>query len=239
MDKDEVINRLKDVLIKNEVEPTDEMLNNFQLYYEFLIEYNKNVNLTAITSFEDVYIKHFVDSLANCKMYKKNATVCDIGTGAGFPGLVLKIARPDLEVYLVDSLNKRIVFLEKLIIALKNNNARCLHFRAEDVEFKERYLNTFDYVISRAVASMPTLTEYCLPFVKIGGEYIAYKSNDCENELVAAKNCIKMLGGKLVNIDIVNIDNNLIRNIVHIIKIQDTSSKYPRGQNKPRLSPIK
>ncbi len=239
MNKDEVINKLKNTLLENEIEPTQDILDKYNKYYEYLIEYNKNVNLTSITSYEDVYIKHFVDSIINCKMYKKNATVCDIGTGAGFPGLALKIARPDLKVFLVDSLNKRIKFLQNVVDAFEIKDALCLHFRAEDVEFKQKFLNTFDYVISRAVASMPILTEYCLPFVKVGGQFIAYKSSDCENELNDARKCINLLGGGNINIIAINITQEIDRKLICITKISETSSKYPRGQNKPRVAPIK
>lgn len=239
MNENEAISILKNALIENNIEPIDEIMDKYYKYYEYLIEYNKNVNLTAITSFEDVYIKHFVDSIANCKMYKANAKVCDIGTGAGFPGLALKIARPDLEIYLVDSLNKRITFLNDITEALSINKVHCLHYRAEDAQFKNKFLNSFDYVISRAVANMTTLTEYCLPYVKIGGEFIAYKSNNEETELNEATKCINILGGGSINIINVNITAELTRKLICIKKTKNTSSKYPRGQNKPRLSPIK
>ena len=239
MENNEVIEILKTTLINNNIDNIDEILKKFDIYYKYLVEYNQNVNLTAITTFEDVYIKHFVDCIENVKLYKHNSTLCDIGTGAGFPGLVIKIVRPDIEVTLVDSLNKRIVFLNNLIQMLNLENINCLHYRAEDTEFKNKYLNSFDYVVARAVANMSTLTEYCLPYVKIGGEFIAYKSNDIENEVLEAKKCIAKLGGTMDEILSYKTANLYERKIIIVKKQTKTSIIYPRGQNKPRLKPIK
>ena len=233
---EEIISR---ILIENSIEPTKEIFDKLEKYYELLIEYNKNVNLTAITEKQDVFIKHFADSMLGVKNYKKDATVCDIGTGAGFPGVVLKIVRPDLKICLVDSLNKRVVFLNNIIKALELHNISALHHRAEDKEFKDNYLNSFDYVVARAVASMETLTEYCLPFVKIGGYFIAYKSNAVDEELNNAIKCIKTLAGKLETTEVYNLDDELIRKLVFIKKIANTDKKYPRDKNKARLDPIK
>lgn len=237
MDKEDVFKLIDKVLADNNLAVAKEIYDKLDIYYNYLLEYNKSVNLTALTNFEDVYIKHFADCIAFSKIYKYGAAICDIGTGAGFPGVVLKIIRPDLNVTLVDSLNKRIIFLTKLIEKLELKNINCLHYRAEDLEFKNKYLNSFDYVVARAVASMPTLTEYCLPFVKVGGNFIAYKSNDIILECEAAKKCISLLGGELNKIESYCLDD-IVRNIVVVKKTGNTSSKYPRGLNKPRLNPI-
>ena len=239
MDNNEVIEILKTTLINNNIDNIDKVIKKLDVYYRYLVEYNQNVNLTAITTFEDVYIKHFVDCIENVKLYEQNSTLCDIGTGAGFPGLVIKIVRPDIKVTLVDSLNKRIVFLNNLIQMLNLDNIECLHYRAEDIEFKNKCLNSFDYVVARAVANMSTLTEYCLPYVKIDGEFIAYKSNDIDNEVLEAKNCITKLGGKIDKILSYKTANLYERTMIIIKKQIKTSSVYPRGQNKPRLKPIK
>lgn len=238
MDKQEVFDLIKRVLIDNNIEPSEDIFTKLDIYYNFLIEYNKSVNLTALTTFEDVYVKHFADCIAFSNIYKHGASLCDIGTGAGFPGIIIKIIRPDIKVTLVDSLNKRIVFLEALINKLALNDIYCLHYRAEDLEFKNKFLNKFDYVVARAVAAMPTLTEYCLPYVKTGGQFIAYKSNDIDIECNSAKKCINILGGKLFEIMNYKLTDEINRSAIVINKTTKTDFKYPRGLNKPRLNPI-
>ena len=233
------IDILTDILIENNINPTNEMWDKFEKYYNYLVEYNKDVNLTAITEKEDVYIKHFADCLLGIKTYEENGTLCDIGTGAGFPGIVLKIARPDIKITLVDSLNKRVEFLNKLINLLELKNICALHYRADSEEFKKIYLNSFDYVVARAVANMTTLTEYCLPFVKVGGKFIAYKSDNIDDEIIDSKKCIDTLGGEINTIKHIKLDDNTTRSLVIINKIMRTDKKYPRNQNKPRLNPIK
>lgn len=217
---------------------TEQILNQFNIYYEFLVEYNNNVNLTAITEKKDVYVKHFMDSILGQRYIKKNSTICDIGTGAGFPGVVLKIVRPDIKLVLVDSLNKRVEFLNLLLKKLNIIDVNVLHYRAEDVEFKNKYLNSFDCVVARAVAGLNTLTEYCLPFVKKSGKFIAYKGKDAENETVLASRAINLLGGKLSAIENDNLDDDTKRYFVIIDKIAETNNKYPRSQNKPKLKPL-
>ena len=228
----------KNVLEQNNIEFTVDIKNKLDVYYKMLIEYNEKINLTAITDYSEVFIKHFTDSALFCAHYKSNASLCDIGTGAGFPGLLLKIIRPDLKVTLVDSLNKRILFLNDVIKNLELNDINCLHFRAEDLEFKSKYLNSFDYVVARAVAQMPTLTEYCLPYVKVGGQFIAYKSDNIAEELKLANKCISSLGGKLNNVAEISLTSDIIRKFIIIDKVNLTDKKYPRDMNKPRLKPL-
>lgn len=231
-------NLIKNILKKQNIEYTEEIKNKLDIYYNYLVEYNNNVNLTAITDKEEVYIKHFADSMLGAMFLKNNATVCDIGTGAGFPGVVLKIIRPDIQLTLVDSLNKRVEFLKSLLKKLDINDVIVLHNRAEDVDFKNKYLNGFNYVVARAVAKLNTLTEYCLPFVKTNGQFIAYKSIEAKNEAIEAKKAIEILGGSLCNINNIELYNDIERNFIIINKIKPTTNKYPRGQNKPRIKPL-
>lgn len=217
---------------------TDNMLENLQQYYELLIEWNQKINLTAITEKSDVYLKHFADSIYGAKYFKQNSVVCDMGTGAGFPGLVLKIVRPDLKVILVDALDKRVKFLNEVINTLQLNNIQAIHFRAEDKLFKDKYLNSFDHVTARAVAKMSTLSEYCLPFVKVGGEMLAYKSDKINDELYESKKAIEVLGGGKIDVLKYQLNEDTERLIIKVIKKQKTDKKYPRDKNKPKTSPI-
>lgn len=218
---------------------TPEMADRFEKYFNFLVEYNKNVNLTAITEKEDVIKKHFIDSgsLLSVLDIKKGAKVIDVGTGAGFPGMVLKILRPDLEITLLDSLNKRIVFLKECA-ALLGLEVNCIHARAEDAAKKSELRECFDVVTSRAVANLTTLSEYCLPFAKVGGVFSPLKGPAAEEEIKNAKNAIKILGGELRSVKDVCI-GNYSHKIVLVDKISKTPSKYPRNGAKPINNPLK
>ncbi|MBE5745719.1 MAG: 16S rRNA (guanine(527)-N(7))-methyltransferase RsmG [Clostridiales bacterium] len=207
----------------------------FDNYYIDLIEKNKVMNLTAITEKEQVYLKHFLDSVLPLYDIKDNAKVLDIGTGAGFPGIPLKIMNDTLNVVLLDSLNKRINFLNEEIEKLNLKNIKAIHSRAEDYANVSR--ETFDYVVSRAVARLNTLLEYCLPFVKVGGMFIAYKSINSNEELDECANALKILGGKIEKIKEIDLEGNL-RTLIYIKKVKETPKKYPRGQNKPKNQPL-
>lgn len=220
------------------IDLTDKMLSQFDEYFNLLIEWNKNVNLTAITERADVYVKHFADSVYGAKFIKQNASLCDIGTGAGFPALVIKIVRPDIKVTLVDALDKRIKFLNEVISKLGLTDVNCLHCRAEDKIFKQKYLNSFDVTTARAVARMTTLTEYCLPFVKVGGKFIAYKSDKIDDELNESKKAIVLLGGEIGEKAKYQLDQQTTRLLVIVNKKALTDPKYPRDKNKPKLHPI-
>ena len=235
---EKVQNNLKEYCNFHNIIINNEILNKLDKYYHLLIEWNEKINLTAITKIEDVYVKHFADSVASIPLLKENSSVCDIGTGAGFPGLVLAIFRPDLKVTLVDSLNKRINFLNLVCDCLKLKNVTTLHYRAEDIDFKEGFLNSFDYVVSRAVASLNTLVEYCLPYVKVNGQFIAYKTENASDEVKASQNAIRILGGnnKVSYHPYQLIDSSRV--LVIINKTSPTNNKYPRNQNKPRLKPL-
>ena len=209
----------------------------FYKYYNFLVSENQKYNLTAITDFNDVIIKHFIDSILPLTEIKEKASVIDVGTGAGFPGVPLKILRPDINLTLVDSLQKRINFLNQLLKLLDINDVKTVHSRAEDYIKQGR--EKFDYALSRAVAQVPTLTEYLLPYVKVGGEVLMYKGGGFQEELDLGQKAIKILGGqvkRVLNYKLNEIDSQ--RNIIIIKKISKTDMKFPRGKNLPKSKPL-
>ena len=207
----------------------------FEQYYSLLVEWNEKINLTAITDYNEVFVKHFVDSLIGEKFIKKDATVIDIGTGAGFPSLPIKIVREDISLTLNDCLNKRLIFLNEVINKLGLKKVRTLHSRAEDLNKKEKY----DYAVSRAVASLNTLVEYCLPFVKVGGYFIAFKSIGTNEEISDSKKAIEILGGEIEEIKEISIpDTDIVRRLIFIKKVKESPEKYPRGKNLPKTKPL-
>lgn len=221
-------------------------LNNCQIdqfikYYELLVEWNGFMNLTTITDYDEVFKKHFIDSLSLIKAYdvSKDAKVIDVGTGAGFPGLALKIAYPSLKVTLLDSLNKRINFLNEVIQKLELKDTETIHGRAEDYAKPGKLREKFDLCVSRAVANLTTLSEYCLPYVKVGGEFISYKSEKMEEEMKNAKGAIYLLGGKFERCEEFYLpDSDIYRNLVVIKKVKETSKKYPRKAGLPSKEPL-
>lgn len=208
----------------------------FDTYYDLLIVWNKKFNLTAITQRDDAEIKHFIDSILPFDLIAPNASVCDIGSGAGFPGLPLAIIRPDCHFTLVDSLNKRVGFLNHVITQLELDNCVALHARAED--FAKNSRQSFDCCVARAVASLPTLLEYTLPVLKINGNMLAYKSVGYKDELQLAKNALSVLGGTVGDIIDQQLPNGDNRVVISIKKTTVTPPIYPRGGNKPRLQPL-
>lgn len=212
-------------------------INQFERYYEFLISENKKYNLTAITEKNDVIFKHFLDSCLAEKNIIKNAKIIDIGSGAGFPSNPLKILRPDIKFVLVDSLNKRVNFLNELIKILNLQDVVAVHARAEDYIKDNR--EKFDYAVARAVAPLNTLLEYLVPYVKVGGECLIYKSQKLEEEIETSQNALKVLGCKVEKIESFNIDEiDAARKILIIKKCFVTPIKYPRGKNLPKTKPI-
>ncbi len=206
----------------------------FNRYAEMLRERNEKINLTAITEPEEVKVKHFLDSCSAAELLPGGASVLDIGSGAGFPGLPLKIVRPDLTVTLLDSVNKKVAFVSEVVAELKLSGVTAVHARIEDFPHKGEY----DAVVSRAVAELSTLAEYALPFVKIGGAFIAYKSEKAESEAEAAASAITLLGGRIREIREAFVAAGLTRKLIVIDKIAPTPPKYPRGKNLPRLKPL-
>ena len=221
------------------IELTDSQLNAFETYYDMLIDRNKLMNLTAITEFDEVMDKHFLDSTYLFRSIKLEADykLIDIGTGAGFPGIPLKIVFPELKITLLDSLNKRVGFLNDVIEELNLNDIEAIHGRAEDIARNKAYRASYDIAVSRAVANLSTLSEYCLPFVKIGGKFVSYKSGDCADEVDNAKAAIHLLGGKINKIDEFSYSNNS-RSFIVIDKVMNTSNKYPRKAGLPSKKPL-
>ena len=220
---------------------SDHQMKQFLKYYELLVEWNEFMNLTAITEYDEVMKKHFLDSLSLIKTYdvSKNRTVIDVGTGAGFPGLAIKIAYPELQVTLLDSLNKRIKFLDEVILQLGLTGVETVHGRAEDYAKPGKLREKFDLCVSRAVANLTSLTEYCLPFVKVGGEFISYKSEKMSEELEHAKKAISVLGGKYDRCEEFYLpESDIFRNLVVIKKVKETPKKYPRKAGMPTKEPI-
>ena len=219
---------------------TEENLSKFEVYYKLLKEWNEKINLTAITDADGVAVKHFVDSLSvlNYCNIPQNAKVLDVGTGAGFPGVVLKIVRPDIQLFLLDSLKKRFLVLDALLSEL-DLDADFLQGRAEeygqDIDLRE----SFDLVVSRAVAQLNTLSEYCLPFVKLSGRFIAFKGSGADEEIKSSKKAFQVLGGKLIKIHTFKLPfDGGSRSLVEIEKIQPTPGKYPRNNGRIKAKPL-
>lgn len=218
-----------------------EQKNKFILYKELLKDWNEKINITAIKDNEEIDIKHFLDSLTpiSTDLFNGSKRLIDIGTGGGFPGLPLKIINPDLKVTLLDSLNKRIVFLNEVIEKLKLNEVEAIHGRAEELGRTPEYREKYDICISRAVASLDTLTEYCIPFVRKGGYFIAMKGPDVEEELENSKKAIKTLGGRINKVEKIKLPkSDIVHSLIIIEKTKETPAKYPRGGGKPKKKPL-
>ena len=219
---------------------TEEQLNKFYEYMNLLLEWNEKINLTAITEPKDVILKHFIDSLTINKYLKENRTLADVGTGAGFPGIPLKILRPDLKITLVDSLNKRINFLNEVISKLNLEDIDTVHSRIEDFGKNKKYREKFDYVTARAVANLSVLSEYLLPICKVIGKCICMKGSNVEEELSLGKGAINVLGGKISCVDeFVLPDSDICRNVIVVDKVKNTPGRFPRKAGVPAKEPIK
>lgn len=234
----------KTILQQQNIELTAKQQEQFATYFQLLVEWNQKVNLTAITAEEEVYLKHFYDSLVPAfdvpELREQAASLCDVGAGAGFPSLPLKIIFPTLQVTIVDSLNKRIKFLEELVAALGLTDVTLVHARAEDFGAKKSPAReSFDVVTARAVANLPVLTELCLPLVKVGGKFVALKAQKAEEELGKAQYAIQTLGGKLeADFETTLPEDNEQRHTIVIAKQKTSPKKYPRKAGTPAKLPL-
>lgn len=234
--KDYIISAVKNY----KIELSDEQLGKLSAYYELLVSANEKMNLTAITEPNEVAVKHFADSLSvfNYIDIPEGASVIDVGTGAGFPGLVMKIARPDIELTLLDSLNKRLNFLDDVLNTL-NLKAELVHARAEEGGQNIDYRECYDLAVSRAVARLNVLCEYCLPYVRLSGSFIAFKGGDADEEINNASKAIQALGGKKKNVYKFELPNDCgSRTLIQIEKVQPTPDKYPRHNGKIKAKPL-
>ncbi len=233
--------RIQEAFKKINIELSDQQASKLQTYYEMLVEWNKVMNLTGITEFEDVLLKHFIDSVAVCQItdMSKVKTVMDVGTGAGFPGMPLKIVFPHLEITLLDSLNKRIQFLNAVIEKLQLDGIDTIHGRAEDFGRNPDYREQYDLCVSRAVANLSSLSEYCVPFIKVGGRFISYKAGEVEEEVTLAGKAVRTLHCEPAVIEkIVLPDSDLSRSFVIIKKKGHLDKKYPRKAGMPTKNPL-
>ena len=239
MEFEEFKREFEKYLAKMNISVLKEQYGQFYAYMELLIEWNEKMNLTAITDPKEIILKHFVDSLTIAKYVKEDKSIIDMGTGAGFPGIPIKIYRKDIKVVLADSLNKRIKFLDEVIDKLKLENVETIHCRAEELGKNKQYREKFDYATSRAVANLSTLSEYLMPFVKLNGKCIFMKTIEVEEELEKAKKAIKTLGGKIEKVDKFEIpESDLGRSIIIVKKEKITPSKFPRKPGTPAKEPL-
>lgn len=239
-------NILKKEIKKIGIQLDDKQIDQFLRYYELLTEWNRFMNLTAITDYKEVIQKHFVDSLSIIKamdieyLQSKDKHLIDVGTGAGFPGIPIKIVFPKLKITLLDSLNKRVKFLNEVIDVLNLKDIEAIHGRAEDYARQEKYREKYDVCVSRAVANLSTLSEYSLPFVKIGGYFISYKAENIEEEIKNSKNAVILLGGDIDEVVKFNLpDTDIKRAFIIIKKEKPTNKKYPRKSGIPSKEPLK
>lgn len=224
---------------KINIELDKNQIEKFYKYMDLLIEWNEKINLTAITNRKDIIVKHFIDSLTIQRYLGNAVNIIDVGTGAGFPGIPIKIINPNLKVVLVDSLNKRINFLQEVIKKLNLDNIEVIHARAEDLGQNKKYRETFDIVTSRAVANMSVLSEYLLPLARVNGKCICMKGSDIEEELENSKYAINLLGGKIEQVDKFELSNERIgRNIIIVKKLKNTPNSYPRKAGTPAKKPL-
>ena len=240
MEKEEFFKELTEKTQKMEITLNKEQQEQFYTYMNLLLEWNKKINLTAITEPRDIIIKHFIDSLTIMKYIENEKKVIDIGTGAGFPGIPLKISNETYQITLLDSLNKRINFLNEVIKSLALNKIEAIHGRIEEIAKNIKYREQFDIVTSRAVSNLNVLAEYMLPLAKIGGKCICMKGAEIQEELENSKNAIKLLGGKVEKVETFKLPGEeIVRNIVIISKEKNTPNKYPRKPGMPTKEPLK
>ncbi len=230
-------------IFKEELEKNNIKLDiNYDLFYKYMKEvllWNEKINLTAIKEEKEFIIKHFVDSLTIKSIISEKSKVIDVGTGAGFPGIPLKLALENIDITLVDSVNKKVMVLNSIIEKLNLKKVEAIHTRVEDIAHKTNYREKYDFATSRAVSNLTTLSEYLLPLVKIGGKVICMKGPNINEEMENSKNAIKKLGGRIDSILSIHIDDDIERNIIIIDKVSETPNKYPRNSGLPLKKPLK
>lgn len=233
---------MKKIFEPYQIKLSDEQILKLNKYYQLLIEWNEKINLTSITNYDEVVKKHFLDSalIMSTDIWKDNSinAVLDVGTGAGFPGMVLAILNPNIRFVLLDSINKRIDFLDALMDELAIKNVETYHGRAEVYARNEKFRNKFDFVVSRAVAELPVLMEYCIPFVKKNGYFVSYKGKKQEEELEKTKNAFRELDASLGKVEKFNLQDNEERFLLFIKNNCETKDKYPRKEGKPKKKPL-
>ncbi len=234
--------RVKELLNKNNVPCGTSEIKKIEQYMDNILEYNKHINLTAIKERKEFVEKHILDSLmiAKSETFKKGERIVDVGTGAGFPGVILAICFPNKSFVLMDSVKKKLDIIEILSEKLDINNVRCVHIRAEDMGHMDEYRESFDICVSRAVANMSTLSEYCIPLVRVGGYFVPYKTLAAKDEIEDARYAIKILGGNPdISLNIIKNDGELNHTLIEIEKIKETPKVYPRLKNLPRKEPLR
>lgn len=240
MEKEEFFQKLYEKAENIGIIINEEQLEKFYKYMNLLLEWNEKINLTAITEPNDIILKHFIDSITINKYIEENGYVIDIGSGAGFPGIPLKILNSNANFVLVDSLNKRIMFLNEVKTKIELENIDCIHARVEELAVKKEYREKFDIITSRAVARLNILLEYMLPFLNLGGKCICMKGPNIEEEINDSKKALEILGGKIEKVEkIILPDSDIERNIVIIKKVYETPKSYPRKAGVPEKKPIK
>lgn len=233
---------MKKIFSSYQIELTDVQMERFQQYYDLLVEWNQKINLTAITEYEEVIKKHFLDSCLllckySCELFKGKRMI-DVGTGAGFPGIPLALLLPETQFTLVDSLNKRVEFLSLVIQTLQLENVEVYHGRAEDLGRDEHFREQYDYCVSRAVAELPLLLEYCSPFIKVNGRLLLYKSKKMHEEIEKSDNALQTLNCQVKDYKLLTSDKEFERYMLEIEKIEITPEKYPRKAGKPKKKPL-
>jgi len=238
MDK---IDYFENLLKKIDINYDEETIRSFKKYKDLIIEWNKKINITSIDSEEEIYLKHFIDSIIIKKyvIIKKGSKTIDIGTGGGFPGIPLKLIDNDMKITLLDSLNKRIKFLNEVVKELNLEEVECIHARAEELGQDKNYREKYDYGFSRAVASLNVLLEYSLPFIKKNGLFIAFKGSNFKDEIQESKNALNILGGEIIDIKEYSLpETDISRSMIVVKKIKDIPKKYPRKPGTPNKKPL-
>ena len=239
MNLEEFKNKFISELKNYNIDIDDKQIEQFYIYMKKILDWNEKVNLTAIKNEDEFIVKHFVDSLTVSRYVVNSKSLIDIGTGAGFPGIPLKIINENLKVTLIDSVNKKLNVIKDINNELNLKDLEIIHTRAEDLAIKKEYRECYDIATTRAVSNLTTILEYMLPFVKIGGYAICMKGPNFKEELKDSKKAIEILGGQFEKIESLNVGNELERNIIIIKKVKQTPNKYPRGQGKPLKEPIR